>query len=36
MYTSSNIEKRGEVGPHTRRCVRLNVACFFEMTFPVV
>ena len=26
-YTSSNIEKRGEVGPHTQKCVRLNIAC---------
>ena len=26
-YTSSNIEKRGEGGPHTQKCVGLNVAC---------
>ena len=26
-YTSSNIEKRGEGGPHTQKCVRLNIAC---------
>ena len=27
VYTSSNIEKRGEVGPHTQKCVGLNIAC---------
>ena len=27
IYTSSNIEKRGEDGPHTQKCVRLNIAC---------
>ena len=26
-YTSTNIEKRGEDGPHTQKCVRLNIAC---------
>jgi hypothetical protein len=26
-YTSSNIEKRGEAGPHAQKCVRLNIAC---------
>jgi len=25
-YTSSNIEKRGEAGPHTQKCVGLNIA----------
>jgi len=26
-FTSSNIEKRGEAGPHTQKCVGLNIAC---------
>jgi hypothetical protein len=26
-YTSTNIERRGEVGPHTQKCVGLNIAC---------
>ena len=25
-YASSNIEKRGEAGPHTQKCVGLNIA----------
>jgi hypothetical protein len=26
-YTSTNIEKQGEGGPDTQKCVRLNIAC---------
>ena len=26
-YTSSNIEKQEEGGPHTQKCVGLNIAC---------
>ena len=35
-YTSSNIEKRGEAGPHSQKYVRLNSRISREMTFFVV